>query len=469
MAYDPWAGYNQGMQNLGNTFTDLDRSRQAKEQHDLEAKRQALLSRALQLQVEDAERQQKMQEGLTQAVNQQPNAQFVPTPREQPMPTLGGISNTGQAPQPFQMPQQQQPSSVFNTPGQIQQQQPNMERAMLDYYKRTDPVKAQEFGKQLITKFKELAGVDPKGAITWYNGVSGMNLTYEGQNGDYIITKTDDGKIIATDKSNPLKSQIVYEGTSRGDMQMDQIIARDELNRRRDAENWNRRDAAQGQRLAAMESRAARAAAGKSTGAGGDGRPLPVAALRIQKEELDAIGTASGINADLAGVEKQLASGKIKLGPVENVESKGLNLAGMSTESSRNFATFQSTLEKLRNDSLRLNKGVQTEGDAQRAWNEIMNNVNDKKLVQQRLKEVQRINQRAVDLRRNNINVIRANYGQEPLDTEKFEKVPGAIGGGDKGNAGKKLDATTAQKFLRQAGGNKDKAREMARKAGFSF
>jgi hypothetical protein len=34
---------------------------------------------------------------------------------------------------------------------------------------------------------------------------------------------------------------------------------------------------------------------------------------------------------------------------------------------------------------------------------------------------------------------------------------------------GKQIDSTTAQRFLRQAGGNKDKARELARKAGYSF
>jgi hypothetical protein len=36
-------------------------------------------------------------------------------------------------------------------------------------------------------------------------------------------------------------------------------------------------------------------------------------------------------------------------------------------------------------------------------------------------------------------------------------------------NVGKQLNATTAQRFLKQAGGNKDKARELARKAGYGF
>jgi hypothetical protein len=41
--------------------------------------------------------------------------------------------------------------------------------------------------------------------------------------------------------------------------------------------------------------------------------------------------------------------------------------------------------------------------------------------------------------------------------------------GGNNGNGSKTLDANSAQKFLRQAGGNKDKARQLARKAGYSF
>ena len=127
---------------------------------------------------------------------------------------------------------------------------------------------------------------------------------------------------------------------------------------------------------------------------------LPTSALKMQQEELDAVGTSASINADLAAMGQQIDSGKLQLGPVNNLLAKGKNLIGASDESSRNLATFQSTLEKLRNDSLRLNKGVQTEGDAQRAWNEMITNINDPKVVKQRLGEIQKINERAANLRR---------------------------------------------------------------------
>ena len=159
------------------------------------------------------------------------------------------------------------------------------------------------------------------------------------------------------------------------------------------------------------------------------GKPMPAAALRMQQEELDAIATASSINADIGTVEQQIKGGKLNLGPLDNMLAKGRNIAGISNESSRNYATFQSTLEKLRNDSLRLNKGVQTDGDSQRAWNELLTNINDPKVVSQRLSEIKKINKRAANIREMNVENIRNNYGAGPLNTSGYSKQPTALGG----------------------------------------
>lgn len=159
-------------------------------------------------------------------------------------------------------------------------------------------------------------------------------------------------------------------------------------------------------------------------------KPLPASALKMQQDALDVIGISSSINADLGALDKQIESGKLKFGPVSNLANSALNAAGMSTEESRNFATFKSSLEKLRNDSLRLNSGVQTEGDAQRAWNELFQNINDTELVRQRLKEIQGINSRARDLQKLKVDQVRLNYGAEPLDVSEFTNVAPAVGGG---------------------------------------
>jgi hypothetical protein len=158
-------------------------------------------------------------------------------------------------------------------------------------------------------------------------------------------------------------------------------------------------------------------------------KPLPPGALKMQQEGLEKIGVASSINADLSAVKSQIDSGKLNLGMVSNALNKARNAIGMSTGESQALASFQSTLEKMRNDSLRLNNGVQTEGDSQRAWNELVANINDPKVVSNRLAEIQKINERGAALQQMQIDQVRANYGNQPLDVSGYRNVQPAIGG----------------------------------------
>lgn len=153
------------------------------------------------------------------------------------------------------------------------------------------------------------------------------------------------------------------------------------------------------------------------------GDKIPTALVKQQDELIDRMSTARSIDADLGVVAKQIESGQLKFGPVRNLLNTGKNVAGVSDEESRAFGTFKSTLEKLRNDSLRLNSGVQTEGDAQRAWNELFQNINDTKFVSQRLKEIQAINQRAAKLQEYRLNVLRQNSGAGPLPAPPIDPV----------------------------------------------
>lgn len=149
-------------------------------------------------------------------------------------------------------------------------------------------------------------------------------------------------------------------------------------------------------------------------------KPMPVGALKLQQEGLENMSIASNINPMLQRFANDIDAGKLRLGPVANMFNKGKNFAGASDEGSRNFASFQATLEKLRNDSLRLNKGVQTDGDAKRAWNELMSNINDPDVVKQRINEIQGINERAVELHRMNVNQIRRNFGNPDIDVTGY-------------------------------------------------
>lgn len=179
-------------------------------------------------------------------------------------------------------------------------------------------------------------------------------------------------------------------------------------------------------------------------------KPIPASALKMQQESLDAIGTASSINADLDAVNKQITDGKLKFGPISNLANSALNATGYSTEESRNFASFKTNLEKLRNDSLRLNKGVQTDGDAQRAWNELFQNINDTEVVKQRLGEIKRLNERAVQLRKMDIDNIRMNYGHEPMDTTAYANQPASLNGGQKGTTPAAPDLAGIEAELRR-------------------
>jgi len=163
---------------------------------------------------------------------------------------------------------------------------------------------------------------------------------------------------------------------------------------------------------------------------------LPVGALKLQEEALDNLATAKSIDADLGAFQEQLAQGKLDLSLGKNLESRARNFFGQSTPESRNFSSFKAGLEKLRNDSLRLNKGVQTEGDAVRAWNELFANINDQDVVAQRLEEIRNINKRAAGVQKSKIKNVRQNYGADDLDYSGFEDVKAAPVGGKNKDAG---------------------------------
>jgi len=140
-------------------------------------------------------------------------------------------------------------------------------------------------------------------------------------------------------------------------------------------------------------------------------KPMPASILRMQRESREALSVSQGLASSIDNIRQQLKDGKIKLGPIQNLAYAGLNAAGQSTEASRNYQGMRSTFEKMRNDSLRLNKGVQTEGDAERAWNELLGNLNDAANVDQQLSRIQEINDRAIQLHTENMDEIQAEYG----------------------------------------------------------
>lgn len=169
---------------------------------------------------------------------------------------------------------------------------------------------------------------------------------------------------------------------------------------------------------------------GKKEGVPKAGR-LSATAMNLQNEHLEALNTSSGINRNLQKFVSWIDNGQLVLNPANNLAGRVANFVGASTDGSRNFASFRAGMEKLRNDSLRLNKGVQTEGDAVRAWNELFENLNDSGVVRQRLRDIQEINDRAIAYRKDAVAQIREDAGMKPIDTSRFEVRAAQGGSGD--------------------------------------
>lgn len=148
-------------------------------------------------------------------------------------------------------------------------------------------------------------------------------------------------------------------------------------------------------------------------------KPLSPGFQKAEDEILTDLQSLNSINGQLATIGNQIKDGKLNLGLYNNAKSQVQNYFGKSDENSTNYASARATLEKIRNDSLRLNKGVQTEGDAQRAWNELVANINDPNVVTQRLKEIQALNNQAATFKRNLISQRRADNRLPALDVDR--------------------------------------------------
>lgn len=162
-------------------------------------------------------------------------------------------------------------------------------------------------------------------------------------------------------------------------------------------------------------------------------RPLPPTIQKMDEGDVEDIQGASNLARDLADMKRMLADEKFSTSLLSRGLYGAANLVNASGPEGRNYATFKATVERIRNDSLRLNKGVQTEGDAVRAGNELVANINDVETVKQRLAELESLNRRAAQERLMRLNRRREQNGAPPItpdqivsDTTIFEATKGA-------------------------------------------
>jgi hypothetical protein len=195
-------------------------------------------------------------------------------------------------------------------------------------------------------------------------------------------------------------------------------------------------------------------------------KPLPAAALRIQDEAIEQMMPMGGLNNRIDRLLEDLGpKGNLRLGVVLNQTNRALNATGISTPQSRAYEDLKTNLEQFRNGILMLHKGVQTEGDAQRAMNQIVQNISDREVVAQALKRLRELNDDASRLQTTRINTVRREYGAAPMDFAPIIgntgrlPAPGVIGGGNRSQSAAgspvlpTMDALNAELRRREAEG----------------
>lgn len=151
-----------------------------------------------------------------------------------------------------------------------------------------------------------------------------------------------------------------------------------------------------------------------------EGDVLPEKIQLKQDDLIDEISLSTTIQTDLEAFTGQIDSGDLNLNVVGNATDNLRNKLSLSTEESRNLQSFNAFVAKLRNDSLRLNKGIQTEGDAERALDELVNSANDPGVVRQRLQEIAAINEKAANIKNLRLQLLREENRKTKLDITPF-------------------------------------------------
>jgi hypothetical protein len=107
--------------------------------------------------------------------------------------------------------------------------------------------------------------------------------------------------------------------------------------------------------------------------AGKDQKVLPAGALKMEGENITAAYESANLASQVDSQIKSLINSKINFSPVKNVQLATASALGSTDPEVLAYNDFQQFKTKLVNDTLRLNKGTQTEGDAVRAANELTN------------------------------------------------------------------------------------------------
>lgn len=137
---------------------------------------------------------------------------------------------------------------------------------------------------------------------------------------------------------------------------------------------------------------------------------------KAEDEDFEAINTSTNILNDTDEFIGLIDNDQLDFSPVDSIADSISLALGTDNEEVLNRQLFDTFLQRLRNATLRLNKGTQTEGDAERALQEIVNNKNNKRAVRAALAELREVNERAIENKKRGINRRRSTQGIDAFD-----------------------------------------------------
>lgn len=137
---------------------------------------------------------------------------------------------------------------------------------------------------------------------------------------------------------------------------------------------------------------------------------LPAGVQKAEDEDFERYEAAKTLANETSGFINSLASGSIPVTLGSTMSAKTLGFFGSNAPEVTALNDFERFKTRLVNESLRLNKGVQTEGDAQRAVNELLNARSEADAISA-MRTLQRLNAEAANRAMASVERRRVNIG----------------------------------------------------------
>lgn len=151
---------------------------------------------------------------------------------------------------------------------------------------------------------------------------------------------------------------------------------------------------------------------------------LPPAALKMESDNITTAYESANLANQVDSQMKSIVSNGLQFSPAKNAMLATKSAMGSTDPEVLAYNDFQQFRTKLVNDTLRLNKGVQTEGDAVRAANELTNAKSTQDVIRS-LQKIRDINAQAIGMQNQIVTSRRKSGGlTEDKGYPAAEQVP---------------------------------------------